>query len=180
MDPFTFGAQLRGRMGVVPDGLGLFEELTLEEQLVLVGRVHGIAEEECQSRAEELGDLLGLREALWGRARIASQGTRKKAALALALLPNPDILLLDEPFEGVDPGASRQIESLLTSLAARGRSILFTVHDLTLVRRMASRILLAMPGGNITERDPAELDPLDFGGSGIVAELPTWLRSSSC
>lgn len=180
LDPLTSGARLKSRLGVVPDGLGLFEELTLEEQLVLVGRVHGLGIEQCRVRAVELGNLLGFRDAFWARARIASQGTRKKAALALALLPDPDILLLDEPFEGVDPGSARRIESLLVSLASRGRAILFTVHDLTLVRRMAPRILLAMPGGIITERNLAELDLLDFGETEIGAELPTWLRSSSC
>lgn len=180
LDPFAGGPELRARVGLMPDGLGLFEELTLEEQLVLVGRLHGISSADCAARIAELLDYLGLREARWGRARMASHGTRKKAALAMALLPDPEVLLLDEPFEGVDPSGVRRIEQLLLALAARGRTVLFSAHDLALVLRLAPRVLLIGTALTFEERALEELHWRDFEGAEAALDVPTWLGSSSC
>lgn len=178
-DPFGAGTHLRRRVGLLPDGLGLFEELTLEEQLTLVGRLHGLRPEECDTRISELVELLGLKEARWGKARTASHGTRKKAALAMTLLPDPDVLFLDEPFEGVDPSGVRRIENLFQTLIARGRTILFSAHDLALVTRLKPRILLFDAEGNLVERPLEGFHWQDFEGAEPALEIPAWLGSSS-
>lgn len=178
LDPIAAGPEFRRRVGVMPDGLGLFEELTLEEQLVLVGRLHGLGRVECEVRIAELLDFLGLREARWSPARAASHGTRKKAALAMTLLPDPEVLLLDEPFEGVDPSGVQRIEQLLQALILRGRTVLFSAHDLALVQRLRPRILFITPEGTLDERDLEDLHWRDFEGTGVSLDLPPWLRSS--
>jgi len=179
MSPWDADERFRRRVGLLPDGLGLFEELTLEEQLELVGRLHGLSRVDCETRSAELAEILGLREALWGRACVASHGTRKKAALAMTLLPDPEVLLLDEPFEGVDPASVRCIEALFQTLTTRGRTILFSAHDLDLVMRMAPRVLLLGSDGAIVERTLASLDWSDFQGAEPFPGTPEWLGSSS-
>lgn len=178
LDPASPAA--RRCVGLMPDGLGLFEELTLEEQLVLVGRLHGLSRRECDSRIQELADLLGLHgEHLWCAARVASHGTRKKAALAMTLLPDPEVMLLDEPFEGVDPSGVRRIEELFLTLAARGRTILFSAHDLALVTRLAPRVLLLDSELALVERSLDGLHWQDFEGDARFPGVPEWLGSSS-
>lgn len=179
LDPFAVGPEFRRRVGVMPDGLGLFEELTLEEQLVLVGRIHGLSGAECEARIAELLDFLGLQEARWSPARAASHGTRKKAALAMTLLPDPEVLLLDEPFEGVDPSGVQRIEQLLQALIERGRTVLFSAHDLALVQRLHPRVLFISNEGTLAERSLEDLHWRDFVGTGVSPDLPAWLRSSS-
>jgi len=179
LDPYAAGPELRRSVGVMPDGLGLFEELTIEEQLVLVGRLHGLSKAECEARSAELLDFMGLREARWSRARAASHGTRKKSALAMTLLPDPEVLLLDEPFEGVDPFGVQRMEQLVQALVARGRTVLFSAHDLELVRRLQPRVLFITTEGTIAERELEEVHWRDFEVSGVSLDLPAWLRSSS-
>lgn len=179
LDSMKGGAELRRRVGVLPDGLALFEELSMEEQLELIGRTHGLDVATCQARMSDLAQLLDFEEMRWVAARKLSQGTRKKLALAMALLPDPQVLLLDEPFEAVDPSTSRRMEQLFQALAARGRTILFSAHDLALVERLAPRILLLGPGGKILETSIHDLDWRDFVESAPAFSVPHWFGTLS-
>jgi ABC-2 type transport system ATP-binding protein len=175
LDPRLAGPDLRRRLGMLPETLALLEEMTLEEQLLLTGRLYGLNEGVCQSRLKELAGFLEFRAFLWHPARACSQGTRKKLALALALLPNPEVLLLDEPFETLDPTAAQRIETLLLALAECGRTVLFSVHDLALVARLNCGVWLLTPGGQVEPRSLEALDPRDFQLTDRQPELPSWL-----
>lgn len=138
--------ELRRQIGVLPEGLGLFDALTVEEHLLLSGPLYGLSRKETRQRAEELLELLSLQEARQTFADQCSYGTRKKTALALALLHQPRVLFLDEPFEGIDPVASRSIQDRLTALAAGGTTILLTSHILPMIERLAQQILFLRRG----------------------------------
>ena len=89
------------------------------------------------------------------------------------------VLLLDEPFEGVDPAGARRMEGLFQALIARGRTILFSVHDLELVARLGPSILLLDRDGSLGGRQLDELRWQDFEGDESALEVPPWLGSSS-
>ncbi|HEX7286729.1 MAG TPA: ABC transporter ATP-binding protein [Candidatus Angelobacter sp.] len=133
-------------IGVVPEDLGLFGHLTVQEHFELTGPIYGLAREQAQERTESLLRLLGLHDARDTFAGECSQGTRKKTALAMALLPNPRLLLLDEPFESLDPVACRNITELLAAIARRGITVLFASHSLAIVDRLATQVILIRQG----------------------------------
>jgi ABC-2 type transport system ATP-binding protein len=97
------------KMGVIPEDLALFDNLTAREYLTFVGRIHLMPRETIRSRSDELLSLLDLQDEEKKLTLEYSHGMKKKLAMAAALLPNPDLLFLDEPFEGVDAVTSRVI-----------------------------------------------------------------------
>ncbi|MGC4055125.1 MAG: ABC transporter ATP-binding protein [Paludibaculum sp.] len=144
-DPAT-RLQFRRRIGVVPENLALLPELTIEEHLRLTGPIYGLDKATSRTRSEELLQALALSAKRHTYARECSHGMRKKTALAIALLHNPSVLMLDEPFEGVDPVSVETIRRLLEAAASRGVTILLTSHILSLVDRISSRIVLLRDG----------------------------------
>jgi ABC-2 type transport system ATP-binding protein len=129
-------------MGVVPEDLGLFNSLTVREHLELIGPVYGLSKRETQERANSLLNVLGLRDASNVFLDQCSHGMRKKTALAMAMLPNPRVLFLDEPFEGIDPVAARRIQELLLTISKRGITVFFSSHMLSMVDRLATEVLM--------------------------------------
>src|SRR3954469_9613781 len=112
--------EAKKRMGVIAENLSLFDNLTAREYLTFVGRMHLLPRDTIRTRSGELLDLLGLADEHRKLTLEYSHGMKKKLALAAALLPNPDLLFLDEPFEGVDAVTSRIIRDLLRGYVARG------------------------------------------------------------
>jgi ABC-2 type transport system ATP-binding protein len=133
-------------IGVVPEDLGLFDHLTVQEHFELTGPIYGLAREQTHERTESLLRVLRLHDARNTFAGECSQGTRKKTALALALLPNPRVLFLDEPFESLDPVASKTVTELLAAIAGRGITVLFASHSLAIVDRLAAQVILIRQG----------------------------------
>ena len=135
------GDGVKRRIGVVPDGLLLFDRLTGREHLVFVGRLYGLSREESARRADEL--LATMELSADARKLIAdySFGMRKKLALAAALIHGPELLFLDEPFEGVDAVAKQSLTALLSGLVRRGRlSVFLTSHVLEVVERLCTHL----------------------------------------
>lgn len=137
---------VKRRIGVVPDDLALFDRLTIWEHLTLVGGIYGLSPDETAARAEDLLRLLDLEGRRGTFAVDCSHGMRKKLALAMALIHNPAVLFLDEPFEGIDPLAGRHIRELLSELAGRGVTIFLTSHILEIVERLADRVAIIAEG----------------------------------
>jgi ABC-2 type transport system ATP-binding protein len=140
LDPLADPVPVKRRIGVVPEDLALFDRLSAQETLTFVAQVHGIEVETAKSRTADLLMLMDLDSA--GHTLVAdfSHGMRKKLSLAAALLPAPRLLFLDEPFEGIDAVASRQIKDLLLSFVARGGTIFLTSHILEIVERLSTHI----------------------------------------
>ena len=134
--------EAKARIGVVPEELMLFDRLSGTEYLELVGRLYGMPRAEIASRSEELLDVLGLADA--GSRLIVdySHGMQKKLSLAAAILHDPEVLFLDEPFEGIDAVAARLIKNILNRLRDRGVTIFLTSHILEIVERLCTEVAI--------------------------------------
>jgi ABC-2 type transport system ATP-binding protein len=151
--------QVKRRIGVVPEGLSLYERLTAAEQIELVGRLHGLDRSEIERRLPPLLEMLELADAA-DKMMITdySHGMRKKTAMACALIHAPEILFLDEPFEGIDPISTRAIKEVLREMVRRrGTTVFFSTHVMELAERFCDRVGIINKG--------------QLAGLGSIAEL---------
>ena len=147
LDVESQSLEIKRRIGVVPDGLHLFERLTGEEHLRFVGEVHGLSPAEARRRAGQLLEAMDLAGDAGKLVSSYSHGMRKKLALSCALIHEPRLLFLDEPFEGVDAVATRELRQLLQKLVATRRMTVFlTSHVLEVVERLCSHIGIIVKG----------------------------------
>lgn len=133
-------------VGVLPDDLRLFERLTGEELLVYVGLLRRLDRASVLSRTEQLLDVLGLSGASNDLVADYSTGMRKKVALAAALLHSPSVLILDEPFESVDPVSSKVIVDVLRHYRDNGGTIVFSSHVMDTVERLCDHVAIVSRG----------------------------------
>ena len=122
--------EVKRRVGVVPENLALFDNLTAREYLTFVGRMYLLPPETVKARGEELLAMMDLAKEEKKLTLEFSHGMKKKLALAAALIPNPELLFLDEPFEGVDAVASRVLRDTLRQCVKRGATVFLTSHVL--------------------------------------------------
>ena len=167
MDPLVDPVAVKRRIGVVPEDLALFDRLSAPETLTFVAQVHGIDKATARHRTADLLDLMDLTSAGTTLVTDFSHGMRKKLSLAAALLPAPKLLFLDEPFEGIDAVASRQMKDLLLSFVGRGGTIFLTSHILEIVERLSTHIGVIDHGRMVAQGTIAELRA---GGSGRTLE----------
>jgi ABC-2 type transport system ATP-binding protein len=154
--------QAKQRIGVVPEDLALFENLTAREHLTFVGRMYLLAPKTIRTRSDDLLGLLGLEDDRKKLTLEFSHGMRKKLALAAALLPNPDLLFLDEPFEGVDAVTSRVIRDMLADYVRRGSTVFLTSHVLDVVEKLCTHVGIIAKGRLVEQ---ASLEAIRQGGS---------------
>src|SRR3984893_18306891 len=138
--------EVKKRIGVVPEDWNLFERLTGAEMLSFTGRMYGLRREEIAQRSKELLELMELQDEPKKLIIEYSHGMKKKLSLACALIHRPEMLFLDEPFEGVDAIASRTLKDLLSRLTARGLTVFLTSHVLEIVERLCSDIAIIAQG----------------------------------
>ena len=173
--------EIRRNLGVLPEALGLFESLTIIENLMAIGPIYGLTKSETKARTTDLLELLDLTQRRHTVARDGSFGMRKKTALAMALLHKPKVLLLDEPFEGIDPASSAVIEMLLSQLASNGITILLTSHILPIVQKIAARVVIIHQGRVESDFSPSTTEEVEEVYFSIVGEpqpeVPDWLSS---
>jgi ABC-2 type transport system ATP-binding protein len=170
IDPVVDPVEIKRRVGVVPEDLALFDRLTAAETLSFVGQVHGMPADTFKPRSADLLALMDLTGAATTLVTDFSHGMRKKLALAAALLPAPRLLFLDEPFEGIDAVASRQIKELLHSFVARGGTVFLTSHILEIVERLSTHIGVIADGRIVAQ---GRIDEVRAGahGHGTLEEL---------
>jgi ABC-2 type transport system ATP-binding protein len=154
--------EAKRRIGVIPEDLALFDYLTAREYLTFVGRMHELPRDTIRGRTDELLSLLDLQGEEKKLTLEYSHGMKKKLALAAALLANPDLLFLDEPFEGVDAVTSRVIRDLLTGYVARGSTVFLTSHVLEIVERLCTHAGIIVKGALVEQ---APLEEIRRGGS---------------
>jgi ABC-2 type transport system ATP-binding protein len=168
IDPLGDPVAVKRRIGVVPEDLALFDRLTAPETLTFVAQVHGLDAATARSRSADLLEMMDLKSAGAGLVTDFSHGMRKKLSLAAALLPAPRLLFLDEPFEGIDAVASRQIKDLLLSFVTRGGTIFLTSHILEIVERLSTHIGVIAKGRLVAQ---GPIDQLRSGaGAGQTLE----------
>ncbi len=186
--------EAKRRIGVVPEQSALFERLTGPEYLRFVGRMYGMPRPTIDARSAELMELMGLADD--GRKLIVdySHGMRKKLSISAAVIHEPRVLFLDEPFEGIDAVASRLIRSILQQMIASGVTIFLTSHILEIVEKLCSHVAIIHQGrlvaqgpleelragveGPATDGEPRSLEALFLslvGGEGTAERGLSWL-----
>jgi len=149
--------EVRRISGTVPEHLGLFDALTVREHLRLTGDIWGLDRRDRDRRSADLLEALALEHGADTFAAECSHGMRKKTALAMALLPNPRVLFLDEPFEGIDPVTSKTIRGMMKMLSSHGVTVFLTSHILSIVEEIATRIIFIRGGAKVWDSPPDEL-----------------------
>jgi ABC-2 type transport system ATP-binding protein len=186
LDPAA-SLQAKGKIGVIPEDLALFDNLTAREQLTFIGRMYLLPKETTRSRIDELLPLFGLENEEKKLTLEYSHGMKKKLALACALLPNPDLLFLDEPFEGVDAVTSRVIRDMLAGYVARGSTVFLTSHVLEIVEKLCTHVGIISKGKLVEQEALEELRQgssledrfLEIVGSDPEAtHKPSWLEEA--
>lgn len=162
--------EVKRQIGVVPEGMGLFERLTGIEYLEFVGRMYGLDKPTTQKRAGELLEFMQLADREKTLIADYSHGMQKKLALAAAVIHGPRILFLDEPFEGVDVLATGALKALLGRMTERGVTIFLTSHVLEIVERLCSHVAIIHKGRLVAQ---GSLEELRSGGPGAEGEKKT-------
>ena len=147
-DPIAY----RRRIGYVPEEPYLYTHLTAGEYLTLVGRLRGIPQATLERKTQELLRLFLLYDSRYATMAAFSKGMRQRVLLAAALMHNPDLLVLDEPFSGLDVNAALLFQSLIGMFASAGGMILFSTHRFDMVEKLCSRALILSKGQLVAER----------------------------
>jgi ABC-2 type transport system ATP-binding protein len=149
--------EVKRQIGVVPEGMALFGRLTGAEYLNFAGRMYGLDRQTAAQRASELLDFMQLADQPQTLVTDYSHGMQKKLALAAAVIHNPKILFLDEPFEGVDAIASGTLKAMLQRMIAHGATIFLTSHVLEIVERLCSHVAIIDRGKLVAQGSLEEL-----------------------
>jgi len=148
------------RMGYVPEEPYLYTHLSAVEYLTMVAELRGLDDRRSPDLIEALLTLLSLHDDRHASISGYSKGMRQKVLIAAALLHNPDLVLLDEPFSGLDVGSALMLRSLIQQLAAQGKVVLFSSHELDTVERVSQRIVILHKGKIVADDSIANLRSL--------------------
>jgi ABC-2 type transport system ATP-binding protein len=162
--------EVKRRIGVMPQDDSLLEYLTGAQFLQFVGGVHGLARETVEQRSGEIFETLDLEPPKGALIRDYSYGMKKKLALGAALIHGPELLFLDEPFEGIDPVTAVTIRAILSSLQSKGVTIVMSSHVLEIVERLCGTIAIIDKGRLLAFGSLADLRER-HGGSGSLEQL---------
>ena len=177
--------QIKRRVGVVPEELALFDNLTAQEYLTFVGHMYELPKATIQKRCRELLTMMNLDNEHKKLTLEYSHGMKKKLTLAAALIPNPDLLFLDEPFEGVDAVSSRVLRETLLRCVKRGATVFLTSHVLEIVERLCTDVGIIAEGKLVHQGTMAEIRKSGsleerfleaVGGDHIERQTLSWLE----
>jgi len=154
--------ELKRRIGVMPEGLALFDHLTAEEFLTFNARMYGLDRVTVRRRVDELIEALDLSSALRRPLVEYSTGMRRKVAFAAAIIHGPELLLLDEPFAGIDPASAAMLKTWLRQFAAQARTVFLTSHALETVERLCDEVAVIKAGNLVWH---GEMRRLAAGGA---------------
>jgi ABC-2 type transport system ATP-binding protein len=161
---------IRRRFGYMPEERGLYQKMRVLDQLVYLARLHGLSAGDARTSAERVTHVLGIDERSRDRAETLSQGNQQRVQLAAALVHRPEVLVLDEPFSGLDPVGVDVLSGVLREQAGAGVPVVFSSHQLELVERLCESVVLINKGrivalGRISElraADPRHLLRVEF------------------
>lgn len=150
-------SRARAHLGVLPHAAGLYNNLTARENIRYFGALYGLDRERLRSRTDELARTLGLESFIDRRAKGFSQGQRIKVALARALVHDPGNVVLDEPTNGLDVMAIRNLREMLLDLKAQGRCVLFSSHVMQEVAALCDRVVIIGRGRVLADATVQEI-----------------------
>jgi ABC-2 type transport system ATP-binding protein len=175
-------AQVRSHVGYMPEERGLYPKMKVEEQLVFLARLHGMSRTEAVASVEHWTDRLGVGARRADSVMKLSLGNQQRVQLAAALAHNPTILVLDEPFSGLDPVAVDVMSSVLREKADAGVPVVFSSHQLDLVERICDRVGIIRSGrmeavGTVDELRVTDLPQWRIVFDGDVGALRKWIAT---
>ena len=187
IDMWADPLKAKAHLGVLPDGVHLFDKLTGEQLITYSGYLHGIDKETVASRVKDLLAAMDLTDAAGRAVADYSAGMTKKIALAAALIHAPSVLILDEPFEAVDPVSAANIQDILRGFVASGGTVVISSHVMDLVQRLCNHVAIMDSGrilaaGTVEEvRAGASLEErfVQLVGGRTSSEGLSWLGTSS-
>jgi ABC-2 type transport system ATP-binding protein len=156
-------ADMRRRFGYMPEERGLYPKMRVRAQLGYLARLHGMPAADAALAADRWIERLGLSERAGERVEKLSLGNQQRVQLGAALVHEPDVLVLDEPFSGLDPGGVDMMSGVLAEQAARGVPVLFSSHQLELVERLCEAVAIIKDGRLVARGGVEELRE---GGAG--------------
>ena len=186
LDVWSNPLDTKRRVGVLPDGVRLFDKLTGEQLLTYAGRLHGLDKATVAERTRDLLIAMDLTGAAGRKVADYSAGMTKKIALACAMIHAPSLLVLDEPFEAVDPVSASNIQDILKAYVAGGGTVIISSHVMDLVQRLCDHVAIMNAGrilasGTVEQvRGGVSLEErfVELVGGRVVSEGISWLQSS--
>lgn len=186
IDVWQHPVEAKRLIGNLSDGVKLFDRLTGEQLINYSGRLFALPADEVSKRTADLLDAMDLRQAAGKLVADYSAGMTKKVALACALVHAPKLLVLDEPFESVDPVSAANIEDILRGYTAGGGTVIVSSHSMDLVQRMCDhvaviaggRLLAAGTVGEVRGEESLQERFLNLVGGRHYSQGPEWLRHS--
>jgi ABC-2 type transport system ATP-binding protein len=152
----TDGRALRGRLGFLPEERGLYRRMTATAAIAFFARLKGVPAGEAKRRARKLLEDNGLGEAANRQIRALSKGMAQKVQLLSAIAHEPELVILDEPFSGLDPVNQQGLEGIIRGLAARGSTVIFSTHVMQHAERLCDHVVLVAGGRKIFDGTVAE------------------------
>jgi len=149
--------QTRLRFGYMPEERGLYGTMDILEQLVYLGRLHAMTKSDAIAAATHWLEVLGVGDRLHDRLDSLSMGNQQRVQMAAALVHSPDLLVLDEPFSGLDPTGIEALSEVLTQRAAQGAAVVFSSHQLDLVEGLCQRVVIINKGRDVVQGTVEEL-----------------------
>ena len=160
----------KARIGYLPEERGLYEDMTLMDTLVFLGQLKGLARQTAVSRVEEYLKEVDLWDAHERKIEALSRGMNQKAQFVAATLHEPDLIIIDEPFSGLDPVNTRMIKKLLFRMRERGAAIIMSTHQMHQVEEMCERILLIDHGKRVLYGPLNDIHQ-QFAGNAVEVDL---------
>jgi len=173
LDVVTQARAIRARLGVALQDNVLIDSLSPAENLAIFGRYHLMKEPGLSRRVEELIDFLDLRSHANVPAENLSGGYQRRLAIAMSLMNDPELLVLDEPTTGLDPAVRHALWSRLRGLRAEGKTVLITTHYMDEAERLCDRVMIMVGGRPISEGAPRELIETHLAREAIELECAT-------
>ncbi|QOR47359.1 ATP-binding cassette domain-containing protein [Trueperella pecoris] len=158
----------RQHFGYMPEERGLYPKMKVGEQLIYFAKLHGLSDADARKAMEYWTERLGVHMRRGDEVQALSLGNQQRVQLAAALVHDPSILVLDEPFSGLDPLAVTDMSAVLREKAASGATVVFSSHQLDLVERLCDRVGIASLGKIAAE---GTIDHLRESGSDVVIEI---------
>jgi ABC-2 type transport system ATP-binding protein len=146
-----------GRIGYLPEERGLYRRMKVSENLAFLGELHGLSARESLARCRKWAERLDIAAGLERKVDELSKGMQQKIQFIAALINDPEFILMDEPFSGLDPIATNELKDILVELKNQGRTILFSTHQMAQVERLCDSICLMNGGRALVQGDLREI-----------------------
>jgi ABC-2 type transport system ATP-binding protein len=176
-DGAPISATVRRRFGYMPAERGMYPKMTVRHQLVYFARLAGLSSKQAADAAGEWMERVGVASRAEDEVQALSSGNQQRVQLAIALVHDPDLLILDEPFSGLDPMAVENMKHILLEQVRRGTSVLFSSHQLNLVSDISRQVVIVDRGRIVLDGDVRELrDRSDVRYASVTFAAPTTWR----